>query len=265
MYDFGQALCGSCRELIQPGIHLVSATWVFHLCGRFTLRTPSAEWCQLLLPHLDLKQYAIDDPPRYNIAPTQSVICILRESTGDEAIPARLRWGLVPSWAQELTIGNRLINARSETVDSKPSFRRAFASRRCLIPADGYYEWKKGANGKQPFLIEPSDGGILTMAGLWEENRRIAEDGTSIRTCTILTTDANRATSQVHHRMPVFLCQRDRTRWLDPGVRDTESLKSMLAPAPDELLRLTPVSRYVNSPRNDGEQCVVPVRLESDS
>jgi putative SOS response-associated peptidase YedK len=158
-----------------------------------------------------------------------------------------------------------MINARGETVDSKPSFRRAFASRRCLIPTDGYYEWKKVAGGKQPYLIEPNDGGILAMAGLWEENCRIAEDGTPIRTCTIITTDANQTTSKVHNRMPVILSLRDHEQWLDPGFRDTETLKALLAPAPEDLLQMTPVSRYVNSPKNDDEQCVAAVDLDSEA
>jgi putative SOS response-associated peptidase YedK len=225
-----------------------------------------------LLPQLDPEHFSFEEPPRYNIAPTQSIVCILRESTGRTLVqdpkwtgqprtPIKARWGLVPSWAKDLAIGNRMINARSETVDSKPSFRKAFASRRCLIPADGYYEWKKVSDGKQPFLIEPKDGGILAMAGLWEENSRIAEDGTPIRTCTILTSEANQTTSVVHDRMPVLLSQRDHEQWLDPGFRDTEELKALLAPAPEDLLQMTPVSRHVNSPKNDDEECVAAVDL----
>jgi len=232
------------------------------LCGRFTLRTPSAEWCQLLLPQMDCTQFSFDEPPRYNIAPTQSIVCIIRESTDRSRTPIKARWGLVPSWAKDLAIGTRMINARCETVDCKPSFRKAFASRRCLIPTDGYYEWKKLADGKQPFLIQRNDGGLLAMAGLWEENSRIAEDGTPVRTCTIITTDANQMTSAIHDRMPVFLSQRDHEQWLDPGYRETEKLKALLAPAPEELLQVTPVSRHVNSPKNDDEQCVTAVNLD---
>lgn len=214
---------------------------------------------------MDPEQFSVNEPPRYNIAPTQSIVCILRESTDQPRIPAKARWGLVPSWAKDLAIGNRMINARSETVDSKPSFRKAFATRRCLIPTDGYYEWKKVADGKQPFLIEPNDGGVLAMAGLWEENCRIAEDGTPIRTCTVITTEANQATSKIHNRMPVFLGQHDHEQWLDPSFGNSKTLKALLAPATDDLLRITPVSRYVNSPKNDDENCVEAVNLDTET
>lgn len=169
-----------------------------------------------------------------------------------------VRWGLVPSWADDLAIGNRMINARGETVDSKPSFRKAFASRRCLIPADGYFEWQKTSDGKQPFLIEAADGGMLAMAGLWEENKRVAEQGKSIRTCTIITTSANATTRHLHDRMPVFLDRDDHDQWLDPGFRETDLLKQLLRPAPEDWLTTTPVSRHVNNPRNEDPQCVEP-------
>ncbi len=207
------------------------------------------------------REAKLDDPPRYNIAPSQPIVCVLRLATGRLRQIARLRWGLVPSWADDLAIGHRMINARGETIDRKPSFRNAFASRRCLIPADGYFEWKQAADGKQPYLIERSDGGVFAMAGLWEANSKIAADGSVIRTCTVITTDANRATREVHDRMPVILDPDDHDLWLDPAVHDQEPLKSLLRPAPDELLRLTPVSRHVNSPRNDDAQCVEPVTL----
>jgi putative SOS response-associated peptidase YedK len=151
-----------------------------------------------------------------------------------------------------------MINARGETVDSKPSFRKAFATQRCLIPCDGYFEWKKLPDGKQPYLIEAAGGGLLAMAGLWEENRKIAHDGAAIRTCTIITTEASQATREVHDRMPVFVDLRDHEQWLDPGFRDPGKLKRLLVPAPDDLLQMTAVSRRVNSPKFDDEQCVQP-------
>lgn len=229
------------------------------LCGRFTLRTPSAAWCQLFLPQVDPTAIFPDEPARFNIAPTQSIIAVLREASENPRIAAKLRWGLVPAWADDLSIGNRMINARSETVDSKPSFRNAFARRRCLIPTDGYYEWKKTPDGKQPYLIERTDRGLLAMAGLWEQNHKIAEDGTVIRSCTILTTQANQKTQEVHDRMPVFLSETDHERWLDPGYRNTEMLKSLLVPAEDDLLRLTAVSRHVNNARNEDPKCADPI------
>lgn len=229
------------------------------MCGRFTLRTPVAEWAQLFLPDLRPDEISLEDPPRYNIAPTQVVACILRKATGQPRTLEHLRWGLVPSWADDLSIGNRMINARGETVDSKPSFRRAFASRRCLIPTDGFYEWKKVDGGKQPYLIEPVAGKMLAMAGLWEENRKIVVDDTPICTFTIITTSANKEMSQLHDRMPVLLDANDMERWMDPGYRNVEELKQLLVPAVDDSLQMTAVSRHVNSPRNDDIECVTPV------
>ena len=204
-------------------------------------------------------QISIDLQPRYNVAPTQMVPCVLRRGTGQPRSIETLRWGLVPSWSDDLSIGNRMINARGETVDSKPSFRRAFAGHRCLIPADGFYEWKKVDGGKQPYLIEPAAKGMLAMAGLWEENSKVSEDGTPIRTFTIITTSANQLMSKLHDRMPVLLDPNDFDRWLDPGFRDVQELKQLLVPAADDLLTMTAVSRRVNSPRHDDIECVVPV------
>ena len=205
---------------------------------------------------------AFEFKPRYNIAPTQSIAAVLRRSNGDACELERLRWGLLPAWADDLSIGNRMINARAETVDQKPSFRKAFASRRCLIPADGYFEWKKTGDGKQPYLIGLTDGGVFAMAGLWEENRKLGKDASPLLSCTVITTDANQATCAVHNRMPVILDPAQYDQWLDPGFRDTETLKSFLDPAPEDWLKLTPVSRRVNSPKHDDPECLEPVSLE---
>ena len=229
------------------------------MCGRFTLRTPAALWGQLFLPEMRPEEIAIDDPSRYNIAPTQQVACVLRESTGEPRKAERLRWGLVPPWAKELAIGNRMINARGETVDSKPSFRNAFRSRRCLIPADGFFEWQKVDGGKQPFLIESAAGGVFALAGLWEENQKVATQNQPVRSFTIITTVANRMMSQLHDRMPVLLDPEDFDCWLDPGYRDSQALKELLVPVADDQLRMTAVSRRVNSPRYDDAECVKPI------
>jgi putative SOS response-associated peptidase YedK len=226
------------------------------VCGRFTLRTPATAWCQLLLPDLSLDEIPFEEPPRYNIAPTQSIVCVVRESADQPRRARKLRWGLIPPWADDLAIGNRMINARGESVDTKASFKKPFASRRCLIPADGYYEWRKCEDGKQPYLIERVEGGLFAMAGLWDVNRRIAEDGTEIASCTIITTEANRATSHLHDRMPVIVDPDDFERWLDPGYRDSDALKRLLAPAPEDLLRGRPVSRHVNNPRHEDPRCI---------
>jgi putative SOS response-associated peptidase YedK len=152
-----------------------------------------------------------------------------------------------------------MINARGETVDSKPSFRQAFRSRRCLVPADGFYEWQKVDGSKQPYLIEPAEEGVMAMAGLWEENQKVSEGDQPIRSFTIITTNANAFMSRLHDRMPVILQPKDFDRWLDPGYQDLPALKALLAPAKDESLRMTPVSRHVNSPKNDDPRCVEPV------
>ncbi|MFK8111978.1 MAG: SOS response-associated peptidase [Rubripirellula sp.] len=228
------------------------------LCGRFALRAPAADWCQLFLPEIEpenLPAHFHEDPPRYNIAPTQTVTCIRRESSDSSRSAFKTRWGLLPSWAKELSIGNRMINARGETIDSKPSFRKAFATRRCLILMDGYYEWKKVADGKQPYLIESANNGLLAMAGLWEENSRVAN--TPIQTCTIITTNANQTTSGLHHRMPVFLDPSNYDQWLDPGFQDPGPLKALLKPASEDLLQMRAVSRRVNSPKHDDADCLL--------
>ncbi len=235
------------------------------MCGRFTLRTPAASWCQMFLPALapdDLAVVAsqIDLQPRFNIAPTQMIACVGRDDVGTPRKIFSARWGLIPPWAKDLAIGNKMINARGETVDSKPSFRQAFASRRCLIPADGYYEWMKTDDGKQPYLIERPDHGTLAMAGLWEINTQLASDDQPVVSCTIITTNANRTTAPIHDRMPVFLSQDDHEAWLDPGFRDPDRLKSMLVAADEDLLRPVAVSRRVNSPKHDDAGCIEPVK-----
>jgi putative SOS response-associated peptidase YedK len=191
-------------------------------------------------------------------------MCVLREATGTPITIQSVRWGLVPGWSDDLSVGVRMINARGETVDSKPSFRRAFASRRCLIPADGFYEWKKMPAGKQPFLIEPTHGGVMAMAGLWEDNVKLGTQDAPLRTFCIITTAANRTMAPLHERMPVILSSQHFDSWLDPGYRDAAALKPLLVPAPDDSLRLTAVSTRVNSPKHDDIECVEPIE-RSDS
>ncbi|WP_161604217.1 SOS response-associated peptidase [Roseiconus nitratireducens] len=234
------------------------------MCGRFTLRTPAAAWAQEFLPLWSEEEiaaaateYAI--AARYNIAPTQSISVIHTEagaSAGSRRQWSLFRWGLVPPWADDLAIGNRMINARSETVHEKNSFRKAFVQRRCLIPADGYFEWMKTPDGKQPYLIERASGGMLAMAGLWEQNKRVSSSGHAIRTCTILTTAANETTATIHDRMPVLLEGDQRDAWLDPQQDDPTALRRLLQPASNDLLKYAPVSRLVNRPGNDSPECV---------
>jgi putative SOS response-associated peptidase YedK len=217
------------------------------MCGRYTLRTP----VQTLAEEFGIVGTLPEVQPRYNVAPTQEVAAVLTED--DERHLEMLRWGLIPSWADDPAIGNRMINARAETVSEKPSFRKAFKERRCLIPADGFYEWQKTGSGKQPYYIRMEDGSPFAFAGLWEIWGRYGEE---IRSCTILTTDANELVGEVHPRMPVILPPEDYGPWLGPDIQEAEPLLDLLRPYPDEAMEAYQVSRLVNSPSNDDERCV---------
>ena len=194
---------------------------------------------------------AVDLTPSYNVAPTQEVAAILEED-GKRRLEL-LRWGLVPSWADDPEIGARMINARSETAPQKPSFRRAFRSKRCLIPADGFYEWKREPGGKQPYYFRMEDGRPFAFAGLWER----WEKGGALLSCAILTTRANSVLEGIHDRMPVILPPGSYDAWLDPDA-DKEQLIDLMSPYPGDDLETYPVSRYVNSPRNNDERCIEP-------
>lgn len=170
-----------------------------------------------------------------------------------------MRWGLVPSWARDISLGSRMINARSETAAEKPAFRSAFKKRRCLVLADGFYEWKKTDSGKQPFYIRVR-GGLYAMAGLWERwQPSEGENRESIETCTILTTQANNALAGLHDRMPVILDTTDFRRWLDPNGTRAEPLLPLLKPCPDDWITFWPVSTRVNRPAHDQPDCIEPL------
>jgi putative SOS response-associated peptidase YedK len=220
------------------------------MCGRFTLRTPASQVAQAF-GLADL----FDIQPRFNIAPSQPVAAV-RIAQNDGRELAFLKWGLVPSWADEPSIGYKMINARSETAATKPSFRKAFKSRRCLIVADGFYEWQKTGSKKQPFYIRLADGAPFGFAGLWESWKR---DGQAIESCTILTTDANELMAPIHNRMPVILAPADYDVWLDPAVQEVERLQPLLRPFSPGAMTAYPVSTVVNNPKNEVAQCVEPV------
>ena len=217
------------------------------MCGRYTLRTP----VETLAEEFGISDPLPEIPTRYNIAPTQEVAAVLEED--EERKLEMLRWGLIPSWADDPAVGNRMINARSETAAEKPSFRTAFRKRRCLILADGFYEWQKTNGGKQPYYIRMKNGSPFAFAGLWESWDKY---GGEIRSCTILTTDANEMVREVHHRMPVILPPETYDLWLDQDMRETEPLLDLLRPYPDDGMEAYPVSRFVNSPSNDDERCI---------
>jgi putative SOS response-associated peptidase YedK len=220
------------------------------MCGRFTLRTSGvvlAEFFGLAeVPPLQ---------PRYNIAPTQPVpvVRMAPEQEGRELV--LLRWGLIPSWADDPSIGNRLINARADTVAAKPAFRSAFRRHRCLVVADGFYEWQKLDGKKQPYFIRLRDDRPFAFAGLWEHWDR---GGGPVESCTILTTEANERVGAIHDRMPVILDPRDHDLWLDPDMQDPKQLQPLLGPYPGEAMTAYPVGTLVNNPRNDDPKCVEP-------
>lgn len=218
--------------------------------------------------------------PDYNVAPTKQVYAVVERSPKEEekaTEPERqlrtVSWGLVPFWAKDPAIGNKMINARMETVHEKPAFRRAFASRRCLLPADGYYEWyatsqknKSGKPLKQPFFIHPADGSVMAMAGLyeiWRDPTRADDDPERFKwTCTVITTTAEDELGRIHDRMPL-LVEHDRyDAWLDPTVSDPERLKELLVPAAPGRLEAYPVSTMVNSVRNNGAELLEPLETE---
>jgi putative SOS response-associated peptidase YedK len=193
--------------------------------------------------------------PRYNVAPSQSVQAIrMKEPSQREAVA--LRWGLIPAWSPEPRTAYSTINARAESMADKPTYRQAFRQRRCLIPADGFYEWRKVGSRKQPYCIAPADGRPLAFAGLWERWER---DGQVVESCTILVTAANTLIAPIHDRMPVILDLTAETRWLDPTVTDPAALHPLWVPCPSERLRLWPVSSQVNNPRHEGPALWMPL------
>jgi putative SOS response-associated peptidase YedK len=211
--------------------------------------------------------------PSWNVAPTNTVYAVVeRPPRGEpEAPPVRqlrtVRWGLVPVWAKDPSIGSRLINARVESVAEKPAFRKAFAKRRCLLPADGYFEWYGEERGKkQPFFIRPPDGGVLAMAGLyefWRDDSKDEDDPEAwLTTCTVITTSAPDDLGRIHDRMPMIVEPSRYGEWLDPSVEDLESLRGLLVPAAPGRLTAYPVSKDVNNVRNNGPHLVEPVQLD---
>lgn len=199
--------------------------------------------------------------PRYNIAPTQPVPVIRQHPKEPTRTLSLLRWGLIPSWANDPSVGAGMINARAETAAVKPAFREALESRRCLIPADGFYEWQRNGKTKQPYCFEVGDGELFAFAGLWDRWKNAS--GSVIETCSILTTIPNAVTSAVHDRMPVIMRSDNYDLWLDPAFRDTASLSEMLRPFDAGLMRRCPVSTRVNNAQNDDAECAKPVELDT--
>ena len=217
------------------------------MCGRFTLISSVAD--------LQLRfGFEMDSPapaPRYNIAPTQSVLAVVNDG---ERRGEMMRWGLVPSWAKDIKIGSRMVNAVSETASTKPAFRSAFRRRRCLVLADGFFEWRREAKQRFPIYFSPASGEPMAFAGLWENWQ--SPEGDWIRSCTILTTAANSLIEPIHNRMPVILSSETEPLWLDPLTETPDILQPLLLPAPPELLDVREVSPTVNNVRNDNPGCI---------
>jgi len=222
------------------------------MCGRYTLRTPM----NVLIQEFQL-QRALDFGPRYNIAPTQSVPVIRQGESGREMVT--IRWGLVPSWADAPAKGAPVINARSESVAEKPMFRSAIKARRCLIPADGFYEWEKTGKSKQPHYFHLAEGRPFAFAGLWEVWKKGEKP---LESCTILTTYANALLAKFHDRMPVILSPNDHEVWLDSAKHDPSSIEYLYEPIPAADMATHPVDLRVNNVRNDDANCIAKTDAE---
>ncbi len=225
------------------------------MCGRFTLSSPA----EVVAEVFELRDLPAIEP-RYNIAPTQLAPVVRFDAGVTQRRFDLLHWGLIPAWAKDSSIGARMINARSETAAEKPSFRSALKRRRCLVVADGFYEWQKLERAKQPWCIRMADGGPFGLAGLWEHWR--GSDGTEIESCTILTTQPNGTMRPLHDRMPVILDPQDFGTWLDPGVETSEMVMALMRPCPGDRLTAYPVSTHVNRPANDDASCIAPIETD---
>lgn len=219
------------------------------MCGRFS----QSKSAKAIAQAFDLANVP-PLTPRYNIAPTQPVGTVLQTGEDTQRQFRMLHWGLIPSWAKDPKIGARMINARAETVAEKPSFRAAFKQRRCLVLADGFYEWQQQEKKKQPFYCRMQDERPFAFAGLWEH----WEDGNgeAIDSCTVLTTSSNELMRPIHDRMPVILAPKDYDLWLDPKLQKSELLQPLLQPYSDEEMTAYPVGTLVNKPSNDSPECI---------
>jgi putative SOS response-associated peptidase YedK len=220
------------------------------MCGRFTLATDLEQ----LEERFSFHAATLAFKPHYNIAPSQQILAVI--STEERRV-GLLRWGLIPSWAKDQSMGDRMINARAETVAEKPSFRRALQKRRCLILADGFYEWRKEGKTKTPMYIRLKSHAPFGFAGLWETWK--SPEGEAIHSCTIITTTPNGLMESIHNRMPVILSRDAESQWLDRTIEGPDRLLPLLAPYPADAMEAYAVSSAVNSPRNDAAVCIQPV------
>jgi putative SOS response-associated peptidase YedK len=227
------------------------------MCGRFVSASPPDQ----IAAYFDATVSESLLAPNYNVAPTNDVYAVIETPDGERRVET-FHWGLVPVWAKDIKTGLKMINARAESVASSNAYKRAFKQRRCIVPADGFYEWqaRPGEKRKQPFYIERKDGEPLAFAGLWEtwRDKNAGPDAPWLHTCTIITTSANDTMAPVHDRMPVILPPSTWKEWLEPGNDDLVSLGKLLVPAPNSLLTLRPVSTEVNNVRSKGPDLLDP-------
>ena len=223
------------------------------MCGRYRLSRRK----QLVEEYFDTPSDDMEWTPRYNIAPTQPVPVIRQNPKEPRRELSLMRWGLIPSWAKDSSIAGQMINARSETAATKPAFRDPLTNRRCLVPADGFYEWKRSGKARQPYCFEVNDGELFAFAGLWD--RWKDPGGQWVKSCSILTTTPNAVTSPVHDRMPVILDRADYDLWLDPGMTNAGAVSDMLKPYDARIMRCYPVSSRVNHVANDDAECSTPI------
>jgi putative SOS response-associated peptidase YedK len=224
------------------------------MCGRYRL-SRHAEVLAIYYAEYE----GLDWNARFNIAPTQSVPVIRQDAHAAIRRASFMRWGLIPSWAKDKSVGTGMINARAETAADKPAFKEALLSRRCLIPADGFYEWKTDGKVKRPYCFEMCERQPFAFAGLWDCWR--SSNGTSLETCTILTTTPNRLLADIHDRMPAILSPANYDSWLSAELRDTRAVMEMVKPFDAETMRRYPVSERVNSTANDDAECSKPIEL----
>lgn len=229
------------------------------MCGRYRL-TAKERW---LSEYFSIPAEDIEWAARWNIAPTDEVATIRQDRHGPKRIFAKMRWGLVPYWAKDISIGASMINAVSETAAEKPAFKESMKKRRCLIPADGFYEWKKlGPKAKQAYNIGMKEDGVFAFAGLWD--RWKSPEGKEVLSCTVLTTEANPLLKDIHNRMPVIIEKDDYDIWLDPGMTDPNKLADLLKPFDSRKMRIYPVNSTVNSVKNQGPECAEEIAVDSE-
>ena len=225
------------------------------MCGRYRLSRRK----QIIEEHFETQHWDDDWSPRYNIAPTQPVPVIRQHPKEPVRQLSLIKWGLIPTWSKDGSGAASMINARAETVATKPAFRDPFRLRRCLIPADGFYEWARKGTSKQPFCFEVNEGELFAFAGLWDGWKNA--EGEWVKTCSIMTSTPNAVTSAVHDRMPVIVHPDSFDVWLDPGMRNVEAITELLKPYDARIMRCYPVSTRINHVANDGEECSRPVEL----